>query len=543
MTALAQCSGGMALIVSFALLGTRQVNAAAMLLTLQSAAVAVPAVAMHRPVTGAVPMLLSAGIWFTRRRACGWAPESAIIGATPGMVGAFILTALCQPQGMLAVPLAIVLLSTLLGAMRRHHLMHVVALAGIANGVALATCLAPPATNLQTVSFPALLPLCCLLLPVPLALPLLIPGVTRYGTRGQYLSGRVIARLGGAAGWLRWVDLAAALAVLAATMVVQSDAIAAVFAPVLGLDGVLRSWRRRARSLRRRVLALLGTSLPLLAVWAQEPLAAWLAILAAVAVSLLPVLARRWDSAVVALHGAGIALFGLTLISSAPFVVGYFSVFAGFVMIASAVPDLAVVLAIIILRIAGRTLWPPMVQAVGLGVALAAVLACAAALTLSHAGGKSRASRLTGGSPVVLLELFQVSVAALALSLGQPNGRFAGIVLLILLILMRAAAKGATGPVAGLAVAGLGGVPPSGVFPGLVLVALALAEYDSWLLLPLGLASVPVLMASLPLRLPSLLPALAVPSINWLPWLLAAVVGFFAPDAFVRWCHALSAAP
>ena len=77
------------------------------------------------------------------------------------------------------------------------------------------------------------------------------------------------------------------------------------------------------------------------------------------------------------------------------------------------------------------------------------------------------------------------------------------LVLLILLILTRAAARMADGAVAGVALAGLGGVPPLGVFPGLVLVVLVLSNHDPWLLLPLAVGFTPILSASLPHHFPS----------------------------------------
>ena len=58
------------------------------------------------------------------------------------------------------------------------------------------------------------------------------------------------------------------------------------------------------------------------------------------------------------------------------------------------------------------------------------------------------------------------------------EARFAALVLLALLILARSAVRVTHGPVAALAIAGLGGVPPLGVFSGLVLAVLTLSAHD-----------------------------------------------------------------
>jgi hypothetical protein len=146
-----------------------------------------------------------------------------------------------------------------------------------------------------------------------------------------------------------------------------------------------------------------------------------------------------------------------------------------------------------------------------------------------------------------MLVLGQASIAAVSICIGQEAGRFAALVLLILLILTRSAARITDGRAATLALAGLGGIPPLGVFPGLVLVVLALAAHDPWLLLPVGLALIPFAAASLPQPLPdfALRPDFArgrgAPSIAWLPLAASVLAGYFAPDQLVHWWHLLTA--
>ena len=117
--------------------------------------------------------------------------------------------------------------------------------------------------------------------------------------------------------------------------------------------------------------------------------------------ALLPTLSRRWDSAVLAFFGAGLAVFGIVVLGSAPSMPGYFSLFAGFAMIAAIVPDLAVALVILTLRLADQTPWPPDAEALGSSIALTALLACALLLT-----NRVRSRR------VPLLLLSQASIAA-----------------------------------------------------------------------------------------------------------------------------------
>jgi hypothetical protein len=551
MTALAQGSAGLALVMCFALLRTGQISAAAILLAVQSAAVAVTALVQHQPLMAVPPVFLAAGVWgggrwLMRHHDLTLDPWTAPMGGAKLGIGAgAVLAILCQSQGGLALPSAIILLSILLAATRPHPLMQVVALVAAQNGLALAASLVT-----EPASLPAslLLPLACLALPLPLAAGLLLPAMTPAPSHagpshaglnhtgpdpaGLGLARAWMARLPRTAGWLGWTDLGLALAMAAATLTVPLDSLASVFAPLLGLDGVLRSCVRRNRRVLtpiRRGTALAQTGFTVLAVCAPNLTLAWLAVMGGMAMALLPVLSRRWDGAALAFLGAGLALFGLLLLPATPTVLGYFSLFAGFATIAAVVPDLAVVLVILILRLANQATWPQGVEALGSGLAVIALLACALLMT-----SPARPHRIT------LLVLSHASIAALTICAGQAEGRFAALVLLILLILSRAATRVAGAPVAVLAVAALGGVPPLGVFPGLVLVALTLAAHSPWLLLPLGIASIPVVLSSFPRRLPDLSLRTSVPSIAWLPLLLAFVTGYFAPERLVHWWRILT---
>jgi hypothetical protein len=577
-TALAQGSAGLALVMGFALLASGQVAAATVLLAVQSGAVAVTAVVLHQPLMAIPPLILGAGAWWLQHETA--APRSVVVGGVrPAVAIGAVLAVLCQSLGGFALPAAIVLLSILLAATRSQKSMQVLALVALQNGVALAGSLIVHPDALPAA---LLFPLACLLLPLPLAVNLLVPGMalargsappdvtggteiravegdradpqitSREGhdtnehghdtsghgrdtmqpaerataTAASFRSGRNVA-------WLGWFDLGLALVMAAATVIVPLDPLASLFAPLLALDGVLRSCVRRNRhalTAIRRGVALAQTGFTVLAVCAPDPATTWLAVLAAMTLALLPTLSRRWASAVLANLGAGLALIGILLMSATPPLFGWFSLFVGLTTIAAAVPDLAVVVVILMLRLANQAPWPSGVETLGISLAVIALLACALLLT-----SRGRSHRIT------LLMLSQATIAALAICTGQAEGRFTALVMLILLILSRSAVRIAGGPTAALAMAGLAGVPPFGVFPGLVLVVLALSAFDPWLLLPTGAALLPIVLAGLPVQLTDFRPRIEVPSIAWLPLVLAILAGYFAPDGLVQWWRVLTA--
>jgi hypothetical protein len=274
----------------------------------------------------------------------------------------------------------------------------------------------------------------------------------------------------------------------------------------------------------------------MMAVGAPNLQVAWLALLGAMALALFPTASRRQTIVILGSLAAGIGLFGIVLLSTAnagaaQSVVGYFSLFGGFALIAAVTPDIAPVLVVLLLRVVIRTPWPPSANALAIAVALIALLTCCLQLI-----------KITRTNQTTLLLLGQASIAALTICLG-PEGRFAGLVLLILLILTRSAARVTDGPAAALATAGLGGIQPLGVFPGLVLVLLAVSADDPWLLPPLGAALVPIGLASAARRIADFLPRAGVPSLAWVPLVLAVLAGYFTPHGLIEWLRMLTAGP
>jgi len=601
-TAFAQGGAGIALVTGLALLCVRQTSVAFILITVQSSAVAVGAVAMHRPLLALPPLVLAAWLWFTREWTDHDATEPAG-GPKLGVCAGAALAILSQSQGNLGLPLAATLLSVLLAATRTAPFMRTIALVALQNSVIMAVCIGLP----NDADLPLLLPLACVVLPLPLSAGLLIPVVAAHAFRNRV--------------WLGWTDLALSVAVLGATCLIPLDPIGSVLAPVLGLDGVLRAEARRKRhagpqglaptrfTMAGRGLALLNSICVIAAVCAPAPLIAWFAILAAIAAALLPTLRRRGDQALLANAGAGIVLAGIVLQAATPSTVAYLCLFAGFAMIVAVVPDLAAVAVAVLLRLAIQQDFPSAAGTLGVVLALLALFGCAALLirgrrpaaanigewaTPALAGEAPGTSLWTSGPLTIftdppshlsaipngnlrisslipnqmalgsmarvprsaaepdsmvtltsdratLLLLSQASIATLAICIGSPEGRFAALILLMLLILSRSAARLTRGPIATLAFAGLAGIPPLGVFPGLVLVVLAVAGHDPWLLPPLGLLAIPMMLAGLPNRMPDLRSASAFRSLFWIPLVLALVAGYGVPTGLAQWLHITTA--
>ncbi len=506
MTVLAQAMPGLALVMGLALLCIRQVQFAAILLAMQSAATAVTAIAVRQPMLAIPPLLLAALVWFAPGRIIIPPPRTLPIGGMkPALAISAILTVLCQSQGVLALPLSVLLLGVLLIATRRDAWMWVMALVAMQNGIVLAGCV--------STRNPTLFIIAAFALPLPLVLGLVL---AHRPSRGRWAFPR---------NWLPSLDLAASLGLLAATVLVPLSPLSVTFAPLLALDGLFQSYARGHKAglaPRARIAAWVTNTMVVVAACSTQSAVVWLAVLATIGTHFAMVPNRRLRTAVLAFAAAGVLLFGLLLLAGQPRILAYFCVFTGGVGVAATVPDLAVPLTILLLRLATRTAWPGTAGTLGLAIGLAALAVCALELSRRRS--------------VALLYLAQASIAVIALCLGTPDGRFATVILLTLLILSRTATRLRDQPTTALSLAALAGVPPFGVFPGLVLVALALAGHDAWLLLPVGAAFVPILLAVRPVA-----PGLA-PSPSWIPLGMTLLAGYFAPDGLVRWWHLLAAA-
>jgi hypothetical protein len=511
-TALEQGFAGLALVAGLAMLCTRQFRAAFICFAAQSASVAAVAAFGGQALLLLAPAAGLAAVRLVQSRV----PLPPRAGRDlAGPAAGAVLAALCLSFGDSGIPLAVVLLALALAAVRRDPVTQLLALGAMGNGIALAGCL---------IAGDDLLPFACLALPLPFAAGVIGGPQTFFGT-GRQRDG---------AAWPGRAELAGAAALFGAALIVPLGALASVFAPLIAFDGVVRALvARTAEPLRpwRRLTSLVQLGFVLLAVCATAPILSWLAVTAAATAVLLPDAADRRDRTILAFAGAGLALFGTLTLPAEPSPIGYLSLFSGYAMLAAAVPDLAIPLLVLLLRSAAQTGWPQAAGPLGIGVALIALLTCSALLIRRRRGRGD------------ILMLAQASIAGLAIATAQPDGRFAACVLLILLSLTRTASRTAGEPAALLSLAGLAGLPPIGVFPGLVLVALAVGGHMPWLLLPLGLALIPVLLAGLPRRLPAVTLRAALLSAGWLPLAFATLFGLFAPMDLVRWLAAATMGP
>ena len=550
MNALAQGTAGLALVMCFGLLGARQVAVALILLATQGLAVAIAALARHQPLIAAATVAIDVvgAVWFLRvvsvgaMRSPARSLEGPIGGARLGIIAGAALTVVCQSFGSLALPLAVVLLSVLFAATRQHRLMQLMALVSLQNGVALVACL--------VVHVP-LLALACFVLPLPLAVGFALRHPARYDL-GIPRSMR---------SWLGWIQLAVSVAMFAASLAIRLDPLAAVFAPLIGMWGIAAAWvgrHRIAQSPARRLAASAKLGLMLVAVGTTQPVLAWLAVLGAMTAALLPALPRRWNEALLAFCASGLVIFGLLTMSGELASVSYTGLFVGYAAITAVIPELGFVVVFLVLRLTVQTHLPPMATAIFLAVGAVGLLTCAI-LLLNNAGLiamgwlPDRTGRGAHHSlqRLTLLSLAQTSITAVALGLDLPDARFAAVVLMILLILTCTAARLAHGPVAAAAAAGLGGIPPFGVFPGLVLVLLALSSHAPRLLLPIGLGLTGVVATAVgqqgwgqdtAVRSPTAWTSSALRSAGLVPLVLAFLFGFFAPDGMVDWLRAATTA-
>ncbi len=442
------------------------------------------------------------------------------------------LAVLCQSSGPLALPLAVTLLSVLLAAERRHSLIRLIALVSLQNGIVLAACL--------TVH-PSIQGLACFVLPLPFATALAAGDIA---SRNFDIPHWIEP-------WIGWMQLAVSIGLFVACLAIPLDPLATVFAPLIAAWGMAEAWvarNRTAQNMAIRGAALAKLGFMLIAIGAVQPLIAWLAVVGTLSAAMVPGLRRRWDSVLLAFCAAGLAFFGLLTIPSGLPSVSYTALFVGCAALVAVVPDLGLVIVIVIMRLMMRTHPPPVAGTVLISVAIAGLLGCLIPLAGKVAWPSIRDGAVwhtTNPHCVTLMQLVQTSLAAVAVGLGQPEMRFAAVVLLILLKLTRIAARISCGPVAVIARAGLAGIPPFGVFPGLVLILLTISREAAWLLLPIGSALAAMLAVSATsTRLagfPSNWTWNMFRSLGLLPLALAFLFGFFAPNYFVDWLRLVTA--
>ncbi len=322
-----------------------------------------------------------------------------------------------------------------------------------------------------------------------------------------------------------WVDLGAVVATLMVALslpwqnaesvpLLRHDRLGMFAAIVVALAAVA------PRFGRTRIAGQIALGGMLLAGLSGHALLTVAALALAAAVALVPHIRAGWYRVPLCGAGLGLLLFG-SILPAAPLASG--CALLGLAALAVAVPELLPLLPFLALRFAGAEL---------VGVGLAGMLGCAMGVLL-WPSDKNRLSWIAFG---------QAGVIALAFGLRSPDAIFAGVLLAVLLVLSQAARELAKGQgLAGLlASAGLAGLPPFGVFPGLALVILATARQAPWLLVGV-LPALAAMGWAVVARMPT--PRIGATdrwSAAWVPLALALLVGFALPGPVTAWLHVLA---
>ncbi|MGE0223409.1 MAG: hypothetical protein AB7S57_09125 [Acetobacteraceae bacterium] len=276
----------------------------------------------------------------------------------------------------------------------------------------------------------------------------------------------------------------------------------------------------------------------LLAAIAPHPLLLWFALVFGSAGAFFPnrVMTAGHDG----LAGGALCLmlFGLVAMHVGTDGMAITCVLLGIAALVVLVPDLMVLLPLLVPELraladaAGQGgLGDSLLLAVGLGAALAC-----GGLVLMRPPRRLLAP---------LLQIGQAGLGVFAFGLGSPEGWFAGFMHLTLLAIARVAEQTAhIGRVERVAaLAGLGGLPPFGVWPALMLVLAATAHRSPWLVPPVGLAIGLMAWATLT-RLPRPGHARAmIPTLSWVPLGIGLVLGWAMPAPLAAWLQALVVLP
>jgi hypothetical protein len=573
--AVAQGGAAVVLVLGFALLAVRRIGATIAICAGQMVVVAVTALVQGDVLAAVVETAAAMGLtWWAQAllpdfQADGRRRSVQVIGSQrsvafgpPGAV--FLLAGAVLAALALAIPgsgiaFAVVLLGLLVAAGDHRAAQQVPALVAVQSGLVLSA-LSVGLTGWYLAL--AVLPL----LPVFAAV-----GLSLVANRGK-ITALVGARpaawidvmicamallCAAALPWqLGWVGEAWRLDPRAAQMVLLVCALAAA-----------GSWgQRSARPVQgSRVAVLAGCVLAVLAV---APLLAWAGIAVATfgaVASALPRRAEAWRRLRLGCTGLALALFGAIALHATPRpVAAMAAAMVGYGSLAVLAPELTVAAVAVILRLSAP---PFLLLAAGLAaLALGAVglvgvrhlsagspsgpsspPARASWLSLPRPSAHERSDfeamdvpnqpgKMAGSSPAMTAwaGLAQGGVVVFAFGLGTPGGAFAGVVQLSFLALTQCALllSRPEGLDRLAALAGLGGIPPFGLFASLALVLGATASAAPPLLVPLGGGLAAVGWAMLR-RLPAERRFYASPA--WLPLALLLLCGFAMPASWLAW--------
>ena len=318
--------------------------------------------------------------------------------------------------------------------------------------------------------------------------------------------------------------------------VIVPDRLGITVTILAALTTAMRAWaqrRRTGRSALARAAGLIGLGGLVLSVLSADSLLTWFGLLIVMAAALFPALPFGHDRVVLAGTGLGVAFFGI-IAHRTDTQVGASCMLAGYAILAALLPEPPLLALLLVPRLlavmpgsaAMSWLFDAMLLTLGLGTMLAA----AAGALVSH---------MPSGQRDRLFVLGQTGAGVFAFGLGSPEGAFAGCVQLMLLTLAQAAAGLARdgGPQRPLAIAGLGGLPPFGVFAGLGLILVAIGGESSWLLAMFLLGAAGIGWAAIAaLSMPSRARSRA--TVAWVPLCLAVILGMAMPQPVASWFQA-----
>ena len=245
-----------------------------------------------------------------------------------------------------------------------------------------------------------------------------------------------------------------------------------------------------------------------------------------------------------------LVLFGLIALPSAPTLLALGCLLLGQAMLVVLVPALLPLVLVLVPRfrgIASLTHDAAPTDAMLIGLGLATALVCGAVLLMRPRWLMRSLGVMRSGARnrLTLLHIAQTGIGVFAFGLGTAEALFAGLITLLLLTVTWTAVEVSNAGKAErlVAVGGLAGLPPFGVWPGLVLIVLATAHRSVWLLLALSLALGLIAWATIARLPPRRWTRAPVPALAWVPLAATVLLGLAMPDAVTAWLRTLTMVP
>lgn len=316
----------------------------------------------------------------------------------------------------------------------------------------------------------------------------------------------------------------------------RPDRLAVVAALIAAIVAILSRWQALARvrqAAPRRIGGQVALGGMLLAMLAADPASRWIGMTVAVAAVLATRPPReRADTLPLAAAGLGLSLFGVMTAASGPPLLAAGCLLMGGAAVVAMAPVLVPALPVLLVRFRAEAFGGQAGTDGSLLIAIGLVGALACAwLTW----GEPRAARRDHWAVLGVAGL-----GTAAVGLGSPEGVFAGVILLLLLPLAQQAVALASrdGMDRWAAGAGLVGLPPLGVFPGLMMVVFATGRQAPWLLPLMILAVVGIGWGVVSRLTPRPAWGRLHRSSAWIPIGLALLIGLALPRDVGAWLYA-----